>query len=87
MKHSKLNVEKLEGVVATIFEAVKKFFNYTFLYKTSFFKLLWFVEKHAKNERGNQIANLSFIHYYYGPIPKGGKNDEGIFLEYLKKRI
>ncbi|AEX84768.1 putative zinc finger/helix-turn-helix protein, YgiT family [Marinitoga piezophila KA3] len=84
--HESLVIEKLEGLISAIFYYLRKIYGYTYLYKTAFFKMLWFIEKEAKVRFGKQIANLSFIHYYYGPIPKGAKNDEGIFLNYLNKK-
>ncbi len=85
IKHPEIDIEKMKGLIAGLFYYSKKYYHKDFLYKTVFFKLLWLVEKESKKVLGRQIANLKFIHYNYGPIPKGAKNEEGVLLDYLIK--
>lgn len=62
---TELDFEKLAAVV--------EFFTYEMpgLVKTKLQKLLFYTDFLSVKRRGVEITGLSYVHHYYGPVPKG----------------
>ncbi|WP_164723670.1 type II TA system antitoxin MqsA family protein [Thermosipho globiformans] len=63
-----VNFQKLYATVSVIFETLKKM-KIHYVYKTKFFKLLWFVESKYYDKFKQRLTGVEFAHLPMGPAP------------------